>query len=229
MQQSGRQSTAHLASGPLGSLGLDSNTGGARGEERQPDHSLWVFNSLRAASSSCEVGEPLAHGPPDLDLPRPLSCNPAGPLSGSQHSKLNTSGCGCPYAQWGLAVGQCEAARHVIQLCGVTGQRHILLAVINKRGPLRKRTPQSLQYSFCFKNLMNSMKRRKDMTPEWGLIKVGRCPICYWAVVEKQLQKNEREWAKAETSLTRMCLVAAKTSAKNNIGIGTWMLGSESR
>ena len=49
-------------------------------------------------------------------------------------------------------------------------------------------------------------ERQKDMIPEDELSQVSRCLRYYWARVEKQLQKERRDWAKAETMLSFGCI-----------------------
>ena len=45
-----------------------------------------------------------------------------------------------------------------------------------------------LQY-YCLENPMNSMKRQNDRILKEES-QVGKCPVCYWRSVEKQLQKE---------------------------------------
>ena len=63
-----------------------------------------------------------------------------------------------------------------------------------------------LQYS-CIENPMNSMKRQTDRTlkDEPPTPQVSRCPICYWRTVEKQIQKEWRDRAKAKTTPSCGC------------------------
>ena len=48
----------------------------------------------------------------------------------------------------------------------------------------------------------NHEKAKREDTERWTP-QVGRCPICYWITVEKYLQKEWRDRAKAKT--TRSC------------------------
>ena len=77
---------------------------------------------------------------------------------------------------------------------------------------------------FLPENLMNSMKRQKDMTLKNELPQVSRCPICYFRRVEKQLQKEWRDRAKVKT--TPSCDVAGDGGGvrccKDQYCIGTW-------
>ena len=51
----------------------------------------------------------------------------------------------------------------------------------------------------------NYEKAKRYDTERWTP-QIGKCPICYWRRAEKKLQKEWREWAKAETMPSCECI-----------------------
>ena len=68
---------------------------------------------------------------------------------------------------------------------GATQDRQVMVESSDRMWSTGEGNGKPLQYS-CLKNPMNSMKRGKDRTLKDELTpQVGRCPLCYWRLVEK--------------------------------------------
>ena len=79
----------------------------------------------------------------------------------------------------------------------------VMVESSNKTWSTGEGNGKPLQYS-CLGNPMNSMKRQNDRILK-GTPQVSRGPICYWRRVEKYLQKEWRDGAKAKTTPSCGC------------------------
>ena len=110
--------------------------------------------------------------------------------------------------------------------CMATQDRRFMEESSDKTWSTREWNGKPLQYS-CLENPMNSMKRQKDETERWTP-QVGRCPVCYWRSVEKQLQKEWREEPKQKQyPVVDMTGDGSKVWCyKEQYFIGTWNVRS---
>ena len=111
-----------------------------------------------------------------------------------------------------LPLGDSQVITWITALCNsmklqampykATQDRQVMVESSDKMWSSVEGNSKPLHYS-CLEN--PSMKRQKDDTRRWAP-QIGRCPICYWERVEKQLQKEWSGWAKTETTLSCGCL-----------------------
>ena len=105
--------------------------------------------------------------------------------------------------------GLCNSMKPWAMLCKATQDGWVRVESSDKTWSTRGGNGKPLQYT-CHENLMNCIKRQKDMTQkdEW-VPQVRRRPMCYWGRAEditNSPRKKWNGWAKAETTLSCRCV-----------------------
>ena len=162
-------------------------------------------NGPRVASANSEAREPSAHGHPPTSAPA---------FPGLSAGWLQHGFCPSPYRgtltdtqqpvkvymlnedqQW-----KNQGTGHVV-LLHASSEGHVPASQgLTKCGPLKKGM-QTTSVFLPWEPHEQYEKLKRYDTGRWAP-RVGRCPICYWGIVKKQLQKDWRAWAKAETLLS---------------------------
>ena len=93
----------------------------------------------------------------------------------------------------------CNSMKLWAKLCRAIQDGQVMVESSDKTWSTGEGNGKTLQYS-CLDNAMNNMKREKDRTLKEELPRLVRCPICYWRSVEKSLQREWRDGAKAKTT-----------------------------
>ena len=112
--------------------------------------------------------------------------------------------------------------------CGATQDGRVMVERSDTMWSTKEANGKPFQYP-CLENPMNSRKRQNDRILKKGTPQVIRCPICYWRSVEKLLQKELRDRAKAKKQHQVMDVIGDGSKVwccKEQNYIGTWNVRS---